>query len=106
MAFDEALVPPNLLVVGQGISAWGEGVAVYGVARGYRWQHTMPIVMASMYGFDCEEEMADTKQYLLSHGGYQLEQVSEWLQSSPFLFSTAQPTAFPVLRCEWPIAGT
>ena len=33
--------------------------------------------MASMFGFDCEEEMADTKQYLLSHGGYQLEQVSE-----------------------------
>ena len=37
----------------------------------------MPMLMASMYGFNCEEEMADTKQYLLSHGGYQLEQVSE-----------------------------
>ena len=36
----------------------------------------MPTLMASMYGFECEEEMADTKQYLLSHGGYQLEQVS------------------------------
>ena len=36
MAFDEALVPPNPLVTGQGIGAWGEGVAVYGVARGYR----------------------------------------------------------------------
>ena len=33
--------------------------------------------MASMFGFECEEEMADTKQYLLNHGGYQLEQVSE-----------------------------
>ena len=36
MVFDEAWVPPNPLVAGQGISAWGEGVAVYGVARGYR----------------------------------------------------------------------
>ena len=76
MAFDESLVLPNPLVAGQGASAWGEGVAVYGAARGYRWQHTMPTLMASMYGFECEEEMADTKQYLLSHGSYQLEQVS------------------------------
>ena len=38
----------------------------------------MPTLMASMFGFDCEEEMADTKQYLFSHGSYQLEQVSEW----------------------------
>ena len=58
-------------------SAWDEGVAVYGVAKGYRQQHTMPTLMASMFGFGCEEEMADTKQYLLGHGGYQLEHVSE-----------------------------
>ena len=36
MAFDEALVLPNLFVPGQGIGAWGKGLAVYGVARGYR----------------------------------------------------------------------
>ena len=77
MAFDEAQVLPNPFVPGQGVGAWGEGIAVYGAARGYRWQHTMPMLMASMFGFDCEEEMADTKQYLLSHGGYQLEQVRE-----------------------------
>ena len=33
--------------------------------------------MASMFGFECEEEMANTKQYLLTHGGYQLEQVGD-----------------------------
>ena len=77
MEFDEAQVPPYPVVTGQGVSAWVEGVVVYGVARGYRRQHTMPTLMASMFGFDCEEEMADTKQYLLGHGGYQLEQVSE-----------------------------
>ena len=77
MEFDEAWVLPYPVVAGQGISAWGEGVAVYGAAKGYRHQHTMPTLMASMFGFDCEEEMADTKQYLLNHGGYQLEQVSE-----------------------------
>ena len=77
MAFNEELVPPNLFVSGQGVSTWGKGIAMYGAARGYRWQHSTPMLMASMFGFDCEEEMADTKQYLLSHGGYQLEQVSE-----------------------------
>ena len=34
MAFDEELVPPNLFVPGQGVSTWGEGIAVYGAARG------------------------------------------------------------------------
>ena len=77
MVFDEAQVPPNPLVAGKGVGAWGEGVAVYGVARGFQHQSTMPTLMASMYGFECEEEMADTKQYLLNHGGYQLEQVSK-----------------------------
>ena len=78
MEFDEARVPPDSAVAGQDISAWGQGVAVYGAAKGYRQQHTMPTLMASMFGFDCEEEIADTKQYLLTHGGYQLEQVGEW----------------------------
>ena len=38
MEFDEAWVPPAS-VAGQGVGAWGEGVAVYGAAKGYRWQH-------------------------------------------------------------------
>ena len=77
MEFDEAQVPPYPVVAGQGVSAWGEGVAVYGVAKGYQHPHTMPTLMASMFGFDCEEEMDATKQYLLAHSGYQLKQVSE-----------------------------
>ena len=36
MEFDEAWVLPTPVVAGQGIGAWGKGVAVYGVARGYR----------------------------------------------------------------------
>ena len=75
------------LVAGQDVGAWGEGVAVYGAARGFRCQNTMPMLMASMFGFSCEEEMAEAKQYLLNHGGYQLEQVSE-------------PNLRPVLRHE------
>ena len=66
---------PDLAVAGQNVGAWGQGVAMYGAARGYRRPHTMPTLMASMFGFECEEEMADTKQYLLMHSGYQLEQV-------------------------------
>ena len=36
MVFDEAWVLPYPVVAGQGIGAWGEGVAVYGAAKGYR----------------------------------------------------------------------
>ena len=76
MTFEEDRVPPNPFVPRQGVGTWGEGIAVHCAARGYRRQQHMSMLMASMFGFDCEEEMADTKQYLLSHGGYQLEQVS------------------------------
>ena len=77
MSFKEGRVLPMPFVPGQGVSTWGEGIAVYGAARGQRQQQHTPALMASMFGFDCEEEMANTKEYLHSHGGYQLEQVSE-----------------------------
>ena len=38
-----------------------------------------PSLMAGMYGFASEEEMEDTKAYLCSHGGYQLEQVNKYM---------------------------
>ena len=44
--------------------------------KGYKRTRTTPTLMASMFGFECEEEMEDTKKYLLLHGNYQLEQVS------------------------------
>ena len=75
MLFDPALIP-DPAVAGQNIGAWGQGVAVYGAAKGFKHSHTTPTLMSSMYGFECEEEMDDTKWYLLAHGGYQLEQVS------------------------------
>ena len=74
MVFDEARVPPA--VAGQEAGAWGQGVAMYGAAKGYKHPHTTPTLMSSMYGFNCEEEMDNTKQYLLNHGSYQLEHVS------------------------------
>ena len=73
MVFDETRVPP--VVAGQEAGAWGQGVAVYGAAKGYKHPCTMPTLMSSMYGFKCEEEMNETKQSLLDHGSYQLEQV-------------------------------
>ena len=76
MLFEPDLIP-DPAVAGESVSAWGQGVAVYGAARGYKHPRTMPTLLASMLGFECEEEMADTKQYLLAHGGYQLEQVSQ-----------------------------
>ena len=77
MIFNEHQVPSVPFVLGQDIGAWGEGVAVYGAARGHRREHKTPLLMAEMYGFVSEEEMEDTKAYLLSHGWYQLEQVGE-----------------------------
>ena len=75
MLFNPSLIP-DPAVAGQNVGAWGQGVAVYGAAKGYKRPCTMPTLMSSMYGFECEEEMDDTKRYLLAHGGYQLEQVS------------------------------
>ena len=75
MSFDPALIS-DPAVAGQGTGAWGQGVAVYGAAKGYRRPRTMPTLMSNMFGFECEEEMDDAKKYLLLHGGYQLEQVS------------------------------
>ena len=75
MLFELDLIP-DPAVAGENIGAWGKGVAVYRAARGYKHPRSTPTLLASMLGFECEEEMADTKQYLLAHGGYQLEQVS------------------------------
>ena len=77
MIFNEHQVPSVPFVPGQGISAWGEGVAVYGAARGPQERVKALSLMADMFGFASEEDMEDTKAYLLSHGWYQLEQVGE-----------------------------
>ena len=69
MSFDPALIM-NLAVAGQNVGAWGQGVAMYGAAKGFKHPRTMPTLMSSMYGFECEEEMDNTKKYLLTHGGY------------------------------------
>ena len=62
-------------VAGESVGAWGQGVAMYGAAKGHKCPRTKPTLLASMLGFECEEEMDDMKRYLLAHGGYQLEQV-------------------------------
>ena len=69
MEFEPVLIP-DPAVAGQNVGAWGQGVAMYGAARGYKRPRTMPTLMASMFGFECEEEMVDAKQYLLTHGSY------------------------------------
>ena len=75
MVFDPAQIPDQA-VAGQSVGAWGQGVAVCGAAKGYKRPRTTPTLMSSMFGFACEEEMDDVKQFLLRHGNYQLEQVS------------------------------
>ena len=76
MRFDESFVPDSPAAAGENIGEWGYGVAVYGVSRGHCRVQETPSLMADMYGFASEEEMADTKAYLWWHGNYQLEQVS------------------------------
>ena len=75
MLFDPAQIP-DPAVAGQNVGAWGQGVAVYGAAKGFKRPLTTPTLMSSMFGFTCEEEMDEMKRYLLTHRGYQLEQVS------------------------------
>ena len=89
MTFNEDQVPSVPFVPGQDIGAWGEGVTVYGAARGHRRESKNPLLMADMFGFASEEEMEDTKAYLWSHSRYQLEQVGERV-SVLGLFSAAE----------------
>ena len=76
MRFDESLVPDSPAAAGENIGEWGYGVAVYGASRGHHRVQETPSLMADMYSFASEEEMADTKAYFQSHGSCQLEQVS------------------------------
>ena len=50
-------------------------LGIFGAARGHTCEHETPSLLADMCRFKSEEEMEDTKAYLRSHGGYQLEQV-------------------------------
>ena len=54
-----------------GLWHWG----IWCGARGHTHECETPSLLADMCGFKSEEEMDDTKAYLWSHGGYQLEQV-------------------------------
>ena len=75
MAFDDAQIPSTPVAVGQNIGEWGYGIGVFSVACGHAHEHETPSLLADMCGFKSEEEMDDTKAYLQSHRGYQLEQV-------------------------------
>ena len=75
MTFDNAWVPSTPAASGQNIGEWGYGIGVFGVACGHTHDRETPSLLADMCGFKLEEEMDDTKAYLWSHRGYQLEQV-------------------------------
>ena len=76
MAFDDSRVPNQPAAAGVDVGSWGYGVQVYGASRGHcRKKETLSLI-ADMFGFSCGEEMTDAKQYLRTHGNYQIEQVS------------------------------
>ena len=50
MLFEPDLVP-DPAVAGESVGAWGQGVDVFGAARGYKHSRTMPTLLASMLGF-------------------------------------------------------
>ena len=75
MAFDDTQIPSTPAAAGQNIGEWGYGIGVFGVVRVHACECETPSLLADMCGFKSEEEMEDTKAYLCSHGGYQLEQV-------------------------------
>ena len=75
LAFDDTQIPSTPAAAGQNIRELGYGIGVFGVACGHAREHETPSLLVDMCGFKSEEEMEDTKAYLHSHGGYQLEQV-------------------------------
>ena len=76
MTSDDSRVPNQPTAAGVDVGSWGYGVEVYGAARGHH-RKEMPSLIADMFGFSCEEEMTNTKQYFRAHGDYQIEQVSD-----------------------------
>ena len=76
MTFDNSRVPDWPAAAGTDVGSWGYGVQVYGAARGHCRKKEMPSLIADMFGFSCEEEMTNARQYLWAHGNYQIEQVS------------------------------
>ena len=80
MTFDDSRVSNWPVTSGAEIGSWGYGVQVYRVARGHKRKRETPSLLSDMCGFSCEEEMQDARQYLRSHGNYQIEQVNvKWL---------------------------
>ena len=75
MAFDDTWIPSTPAAAGQNIGEWGYGIGVFGAARGHARECETPSLLVDMCGFKSKEEMEDTKAYLHSHRGYQLEQV-------------------------------
>ena len=74
MTFDDSRVPDQPAAAGAEIGSWGYGVQVYRVARGHKRKKDTPSLLADMCGFS--EEMQGVRQYLWTHGSYQIEQVS------------------------------
>ena len=78
--FDKSRIPDQAAAAGAEIGSWGYGVQVYGVARGHKKKKETPSLLTDMCGFSSKEEMQDARQYLQTHGNYQIEQVSvKWL---------------------------
>ena len=75
VTFDDAWIPSTPAAAGQNIGEWGYGIGVFGAAHGHARECETPSLLADMCRFKSEEEMEDTKAYLWSHRGYQLEQV-------------------------------
>ena len=82
---------------GQNIGEWGYGIGVFGAAHGHTHECETPSLLADMCGFKSEEEMEDTKAYLHSHGGYQLEQVGADLCLFSGSFQVHCPVALVVV---------
>ena len=59
---------------------WGEGIQLAGVIQLLKGRQT-PSLMADSYGFQSQEELLCVQKYLKDHGGWQLEQVSGFLQA-------------------------
>ena len=78
---------------------WGSSIVIAGEAKrihGLKWKS----FMADMYGFATDGELQAIKAYLLSHGNFEIEQVTSQgggFTTCPFEQSTQSITAFSVI---------
>ena len=100
MHFDPDLLPTTSRATGDELQCglWDYGVAVVGKPKRSMGKQT-PTLEAAQYGFRGGEELLSVKQYLYSHGKYQL--VVQWVLFNLLSWVKCQATSFLLVMLKY-----